>query len=578
MTKDTLINYLGTIAKSGTRAFMEALHDDVDISIIGLLGLGFHSVFLVSDKVTVVTKHNDDVQYLLESSAGGSFTVRPDLGEPLGRGTKVILHIKEDYAEFLQLEQIISIINKHSQFIGYPIKLVNQRTNGVCLDEKILNSIKPIWTRKPDDISQEEYAEFYKSFSANWDDHLAVKHFSVEGFLRFTAMLFIPKHLTTSHDLILSKQDSNIKLYVKHIFVTEYSEELLPKYLNFVNGIVDSDDLPLNISRQMLQHNKILKVIKWHLTKKCLQLFEELAEDKDLYKQFYNQFSRNLKLGIQEDNCHRNKIRLADLLRYHTSASGDDICALKDYVERMKKNQKYIYYITGENRVQVSNSPLIERTKKCGFEIIYMTDNIDEYVVQKLKYYNDISMVSVTKEGLELLATYEENQKCYNNQIKFTNLCKVIKGILDNKVDKVIVSNRLVESPCCIVTPRHSWSGNMMRIKKGQTFRNMITVNHMAATRNHLEINPDHQIIKILKQQAETGNGVVTDLVMLLFETSLLTAGFGLHEPQRYTSKITEFIKLGLGIENPLPMTKFYAFNVVNREEDECETRVFELD
>lgn len=578
MTKDTLINHLGNIAKSGTRAFMEALHVDVDISIIGLFGVGFYSAFLISDKVTVVTKHNDDVQYLWESSAGGSFTIRPDLGEPLVRGTKIILHIKEGHAEFLQLEEITSIINKHSQFIGYPIKLINQCTNGVCYDEQILNSIKPIWTRRPNNISQGEYAEFYKSLSADWNDHLAVKHFSVEGFLRFTAMLFIPKHLTSCNDLFLNEQKSNIKLYVKHVFITEYSEDILPKYMNFVKGIVDSDDLPLNISRQMLQQNKILKVIKWHLTKKCLQLFEELAEDKDLYKQFYNQFSSNLKRGIQEDSCHRNKIRLADLLRYYTSASGDELCTLKDYVERMKENQKYIYYITGESRAQVSNSPLIERTKQCGFEIIYMTDNVDEYVVQILKDYDDISMVSVTKEGLELLETYEENQKCNNDNIKFTNLCKVIKDILHNKVDKVIVSNRLVQSPCCIVTPKYSWSGNMTRIKKAQTFRNMIIVDYMSATRNHLEINPDHPIIKMLKRQAESGNGVVADLVMVLFETSMLTAGFGLQEPQRYTSRIIDFIKFGLGIDETLPLVKCYVFDMMNREEEECEARMFELD
>merc|ERR1712014_293888 len=414
-------------------------------------------------------------------------------------------------------------------------------------EDEELNKIKPIWTRNPDDISQEEYGEFYKSLSNDWEEHLSVKHFSVEGQLEFRALLFIPKR--APFDLFENKKaKSNIKLYVRRVFIMDDCEELIPDYLNFIKGVIDSEDLPLNISREMLQQNKILKVIRKNIVKKVMDQIEEICEDKDNYKKFYEQFGKNLKLGIHEDSTNRKK--LSGHLRFFTSASGDEMCSLSDYVSRMKENQKNIYYITGESKEVVAASAFVERLKKRGLEVVYMTEPIDEYVVQQLKEFDGKNLVSVTKEGLELPEEDSEKEKKENDMKKFEGLCKVMKDILDKKAEKAVVSSRLVSSPCCTVTSQYGWTANMERIMKAQALRDTSTMGYMAA-KKHLEINPDHSIVENLRQRAETDKNdkSVKDLVLLLFETALLSSGFSLEDPAVHAKRIHRMIKLGLGID-----------------------------
>lgn len=608
MNKDDLIKNLGTIAHSGTRAFMESLQaGTADVNLIGQFGVGFYSAYLVAKEVTVISKkHDADTAYIWKSNASGSFSVDTYTGDDVPqRGTKIILSIKDDQTQYLEEQKIRDIIRCHSQYCSFPIKLYvireeeievdeeptptpitspkenkesnddsSEETNGeptsdVKIEEEntsdtdddgeitedipkerkkqkvtkpdwdTLNTQAPIWTRKPEDVTPDEYTSFYKSISGDWEDHLAVKHFSVDGSVQFKAILFIPKR--PPFDMFMTKKKAgNIKLYVRKVLIMEDSTELLPECLSFVKGIVDSDDLPLNVSREMLQQNNVMRVIQKNLIKKTIEMMNELDADK--FKTFYEGFAKNIKYAVHEDSKNRDK--LVQLLRFNSSKTDDsEMTSLKDYVTRMKEGQKNIYYVAGENLAMCKNSPFIEKLKTKGYEVLYMTDAIDEYMTQSFKEYDGKKLVDCSRDGIEI---EESDKEAHERLVKeWEPVTKKIKEILDDKVTRVTVSNRIVDSPCVLVSEAYGWTANMERIMKAQALRN--DMYGMMNSRKIMEINPDHAIMKEIKTRVMEDNiKNIKVIIDMLYDTVVIDSGFSLTDPSRYARKIYKLIQTGL--------------------------------
>jgi molecular chaperone HtpG len=572
---------------------MQAIKEGADISLIGQFGVGFFSAFLVADRVVVTSHHNDDDQYIWESEAGQNFSIRRDsAGEDLIRGTRIDLFLKEDMSEFLEEKKLKELIKRHSEFVGYPITLYVEKTEEkeVSDDEdgekkkveddsedkieevdedaekkkdkkkkkvttvkhewELVNKNKPLWLRQPSEITEDEYAEFYKSITNDWEKHLAVKHFRTEGDVGFTVCLFVPRR--APYDLFEPRKKlNNIKLYVRRVFVMDNCEELIPEWLNFLKGLVDSDDLPLNISRETLQQNRIIKLIKKNLVKKALELFTEIAEKKDDFKIFYEQFAKNIKLGIHEDAGNRPK--LAKLLRFYSTQKPEELTGFDEYIERMKEGQKGIYWISGETKDAVANSPMLEYFRQKGIEVLFLTDPMDEYAFQQLKDYSDHKLICVTKENCDLGETEDEKKAFEDLKTKFEPICKKVKDILGKDCEKVVVSKRLVVTPCVIVTGEYGWTANFQRLMNAQALRDSSMSSYMQPKKT-LEINATHPVITKLSAaiEADENDKTAKDMLSMLWETAQLSSGFTLSNPATFSSRINRMVAVALEVADQL--------------------------
>ena len=586
MSKEDLVSSLGTIARSGTAKFMEMLKSQSDgENLIGKFGVGFYSAFLVADKITVYSKaaSGDDKTWIWESEINASsYTIR-ESDEALARGTKIVLHLKEGCEEFATGEKLSSLVKTYSEFISFPIdvwakatkeKVVEDKESTAALKEawekkKIAaeakgeefsepepkpvtkkefeqveewttaNNDKPIWVRSPKDVEEESYNEFFKSTFKEFLDPLAHSHFAVEGDIEFRSLLFVPGMAPFEQQDMMAKSRA-IKLFVRRVFISdEFDESLLPRYLTFVRGVVDSSDLPLNVSREILQESRVVRVIRKRLIRKTFDMLREIAErDNDDYDTFWDNFGRNLKLGVIEDADNRKD--LAELLRFTTSKSGDEgaLRSLDEYVNDMPEGQNSIYFVAADNKDAAEASPFLEKLKQKGFEVLYLLDPIDEVAMANLATFKEKPLVDASKEALDL-GEEDETDKTAREALaeEYKDLTEWMKASLGEQVEKVEVSNRLTDTPCVLVTSKYGWSANMERIMKAQAMGDNRAQDYMKGKKT-MEINPSSPVIAQLKKLKESGATEAADTCQLLFDTALLTSGFSIEKPSVFASRV----------------------------------------
>lgn len=561
MSQEELVENLGMIANSGTKKFMEMLKEDKSVDLIGQFGVGFYSAFLVADSVRVVSKKEDsDEVFEWFSDAKQKYTIKSidNNDTEFHHGTKLYLRMKEEDTKYLDESTIDTIVKKHSNFVSYDILLEKSKeetlekekdeeeeegddvevkevkeedekpeTKTVLYWDKI-NSSKPVWSKSTSEITEDEYDALFKSLNNSWDTKLTQKHFTAEGNYEFRGIVFIPKQPPFNMGgTNTSQYKTNMKLYVKKVFILDNCKDLVPEWLNFISGVVDCDNLPLNVSREMLQENKIISVMKKKIISKTIEAIQDL-EEKD-FDTFYSNYGNNIKLGIYSEESY-DKEKLAKILRYHTNTSGDKRRSLEEYISNTKENQKDIYYLAGDTLENVKNSVFIEKLTKEGYEVLFMTDAIDEYMIQQLNKFNDYNFVSVAKEGLELNETKDDETE---DKTKETNsddeddkeLCKYIKDVLGKSVEKVIISKRLDSSPCCIVTDKSGQTANMERIMKAQAVQSNQAFG-MMKTKKIFEINKEHSIIKDIQLQMSENTEDVKKTIQLLYNFSCVSSGF----------------------------------------------------
>jgi heat shock protein beta len=615
MTRADLVNNLGTVAKSGTTNFVEALADGQDMSLIGQFGVGFYSVYLVADKVRVISKNNDDDQYIWESTADSSFTVAKDpRGNTLGRGTEITMFLKDDAHEFMKQDRLEEMIQKYSEFITFPISLYKKTEEVVEVDEdedeedatdedaseedgleveeedeeetakteKVdvwdwhrINSNTALWSRDKDDISEEEYKAFYKSIASDGTASEHWIHFKAEGEVEFKSILFIPDDAKELYNDYNARQ-AGIRLYVRKVLIQDDFDDLLPRYLNFLRGVVDSDDLPLNVSRETLQQHKILKVMGKKLVRKALEMLRKLSnapteegEDHSPYIKFWNTFGKSVKMGVVEDAANRSK--LAKLLRYKTSKSEGEFKSFDEYIGELPEWQSDIYFLAGESMEAILKSPFLEVATRKGIEVLLLDEPIDEYVMQHLGEFDGHKLQSLSKEGLKFGDEDEdvvkERTKVYKES--FRPLTKYLKELFTGKVGKVTVSQRVEATPCVIVTGAYGNTANMERIMRAQTFADPTAMQQMSASRT-LELNPRHPIIVELNKLVEAApeEEATKDLAWLMYDTALLSSGFNQQDTELFSARMHRTIAKSLNVES-MELAEEIEVEIEEEEEDE---------